>query len=149
MKQGTGTGRTGIQILSSIASNLCSARLTDYGINMLRTTIQDHEFVYSAFHNLWSCNCSWCINPATYECKLFQELNCVSVIEAVSFCEIVRLVPFRSYILDSTDRLDDRAPASVRQVVQACRSQTILLPSRYKSQAYRRVCCVSHTINGT
>ena len=49
MKQGTGTGRTGIQILSSIASNLCSARLTDYGINMLRTTIQDHEFVYSAF----------------------------------------------------------------------------------------------------
>ena len=49
MKQGTGTGRTGIQILSSIASNLCSARLIDYGINMLRTTIQDHEFVYSAF----------------------------------------------------------------------------------------------------
>jgi hypothetical protein len=48
MKQGTGIGRTGIRILSSIVSNLCSARLTDC-INIVRMAIRDLEFVYLAF----------------------------------------------------------------------------------------------------
>ena len=39
MKQGTGIGRTGIQILSNIVSNLCSARLTDC-INIVRMAFE-------------------------------------------------------------------------------------------------------------